>query len=240
MKKETVTEITVEDIDEIMSEGRDFIVPLVINYDISGKDNVLYLEVYSDALKIAKKFVKKYENKWFDERSLSVLFESFDKYFKKHGYIPQTEGANSYYINYSRSLPLNEDERTHILESTVKMNDSLKDMINVSGLTADDCYMIPDESFVTVCDGKIVSVATVNDHDVNSRVIEITVETSPDYRSLGFGKSNVLALTEYLINKGCRVAYCTENDNICSNAIAVKCGFAFIGNMYAVCGYKDC
>ena len=54
MKKETVTEITVEDIDEIMSEGRDFIVPLVINYDISGKDNVLYLEYTPMLLKLQK------------------------------------------------------------------------------------------------------------------------------------------------------------------------------------------
>ena len=71
MSKERLFEISLEDIDEVLAEQRDFVVPFVINLD--GDD--VYVEVYSDAIDLAHEFVEKYDGKWFCKKALDELIK---------------------------------------------------------------------------------------------------------------------------------------------------------------------
>ena len=92
-----------------------------------------------------------------------------------------------------------------------------------------DCEPDPlDEGllcFGTVIDGVILSAAAENPHDPDDTVIDIGVETAPDFEGRGFAASNVAALAYYLLDPGVAVTYIVEDDNPASKRVAEKVGF---------------
>lgn len=240
MKKETKIEMEIEDIEYVLEAERSFVVPFVMNFDISNDEKIMYVEAYSDVADVATDFINKYDGRWFSKQGLDRLDDIFTPYLEKHGYCRDKYGMYRYYRSFIRSNPLSEDELLKIKENTFMLKNLDEDFDNIAGLSSDYGEDLPYESFVTVEDGKIVSVATVNDSNPDSNLIEITVKTNAKYRSKGYGMSNVLALTRYLIEKGVHVAYCCSKNNTASIKLAKKCGFVEIGKIYAVCGFiKD-
>lgn len=239
MKNEIDVEIKVEDIDEVLEEKRDFVVPFAMTLDEWEDGGSLYIEVYSDALGLADKFAEKYENRWFSRKALEELDVVFSKYLKSYGYEKDCYGKYRYYYNFIRKTPLEDFETALIKSNTKRIGEAGGEYINITGLSCDNSDFLPEESFVTLEDGKIVSVATVNDYNEDSTVVEITVKTAKEYRGLGYGASNVFALIEYLISKGKKVGYCCSKNNRSSIALAKKCGFVQTGKMYAVCGFRE-
>lgn len=239
MKKEFEVVIEVEDIDEVLAQKRDFVVPFAMTLDECEDRAKLYIEVYSDALYLAEQFAEKYENKWFSRKAFDELEACFSRYLKSHGYIEDSYGKYRYYNNYIRQAKLMDSEKALIKSNTKRVGDIDGECINITGLSCDNSDSLPWDSFVTIEDGKIVSVATVNDRGEDSIVAEITVKTAKEYRGLGYGTSNVIALTDHLVSKGVKVGYCCSKNNRGSIALAKKCGFVPTGKMYAVCGWIE-
>lgn len=239
MKKEFELEIKIEDIDEVLEEKRDFVVPFAMTTLEKGDEVSLYIEVYSDAVDLAEEFANKYEGKWFSRKAFDELDQMFSSYLKSHGYVKDDYGKYRYYRNFIREESLSPFERYFIRQSTKKIDELEGEFENLTGLTSDDGDFLPDESFVTVIDEKIISVATVNDRSADSGIAEITVKTAKKYRGQGFSTSNVMALIDHLTSKGLKVGYCCSKNNPASINLAKKCGFVPNGKMYAVCGYKN-
>ena len=233
MKKEFNVEFEVEDINDVLGESRDFVVPFAMTLE----ENNLYVEIYSDNLKYGEEFINQYYGRWFSKNALNELLGEFDLYLQDHGYKVDSYGAYRFYRNFRRSSGLNEDEADMIKANTCMYGEIDSEIPNITGLHFDDSDGLPKESFVTVEDGMIVSAATVNDYCPDSKIVEITVKTASKYRKKGYGVSNVLALSQYLTSCGKQVAYCCSKNNISSVKLAKRCGFIEIGKMYAVCGY---
>lgn len=90
-----------------------------------------------------------------------------------------------------------------------------------------------DVIFAVVENGVILSYAGVNDIDHDGISLEISVETMPDEIRKGYGSACVVALSEYLIERGYKVLYKCSSNNIASAALAEKCGFSFSGTRFS-------
>jgi len=93
--------------------------------------------------------------------------------------------------------------------------------------------------FGTVVDGVILSAASENPHDEDDTVIDIGVETAPDYEGRGFAASNVAALAYYLLDPGVAVTYIVENNNPASMRVAEKVGFLPHAKELRVVGWRE-
>ena len=92
--------------------------------------------------------------------------------------------------------------------------------------------------FGTVIDGVILSAASENPHDEGDTVIDIGVETAPDYEGRGFAASNVAALAYYLLDPGITVTYIVEDNNPASKRVAEKVGFLPYAKELRVVGWR--
>ncbi|MBE6544153.1 MAG: GNAT family N-acetyltransferase [Ruminococcaceae bacterium] len=217
---------------EELPEDYPGIVPILMDLE----ENELVFEVYEGLEKSISFFVKEFEGKYFSKEAFLYLCCCVDEYLEDKPYLRDTYGRTRFY----RKFYINEAAQvndTVIKPSTVMMTRELWDIPNLTVLFAEDTGRIPPLSFVSIEDGKIVSVATVNDTE-SDKVREITVNTAAKYRGRGYGASNTAALARYLVNMGYEVAYCVSDYNKASIKIAKKCGFNEIGRFYAVTAYK--
>ena len=105
-----------------------------------------------------------------------------------------------------------------------------------------DCEPDPlDEGllcFGTVLDGKILSAAAENPHDLEDTVIDIGVETAEGYEGNGYAASNVASLAYYLLDPGITVTYIAETNNPASMRVAEKVGFRPTAKELRLVGYR--
>ena len=146
---------------------------------------------------------------------------------------------NGYEINYGKNriykMTRREDiNKSLILNSSeVLMPDGEYDCmidVDVDALEA-GCL-----AFATVIDGTIVSIASENPYREEENTVNIGVETAEEYKSNGYGASNVAAITYYLLDTGMTVEYTVDNENEVSIRLAERVGFKydrFVLNIFA-------
>ncbi|MBE6608232.1 MAG: GNAT family N-acetyltransferase [Ruminococcaceae bacterium] len=223
--------VTTEKEKNIFKSGYPMIVPfLVTEY---GDD--LEIEVYSGVKRFCKKLVKRYGKGIFSDEVLSQLNEELEKYANLHGY----EGEKHERLRWYHSFSMRNAEKldtSAILGSSVKIEEDV--YINRTTYEVGENLEKNIPMFATLEDGKIVSMACVNEYSEGQKMLEITVETSPSYRKRGFARSNTAALAKYLIENGYSVAYCCSRYNVGSERIARSLGFDYVGRFYAYNAYK--
>jgi len=223
--------VTTEKEKNIFKSGYPMIVPfLVTEY---GDD--LEIEVYSGVKRFCKKLVKRYGKGIFSDEVLSQLNEELEKYANLHGY----EGEKHERLRWYHSFSMRNAEKldtSAILGSSVKIEEDV--YINRTTYEVGENLEKNIPMFATLEDGKIVSMACVNEYSEGQKMLEITVETSPSYRKRGFARSNTAALAKYLIENGYSVAYCCSRYNVGSERIARSLGFDYVGRFYAYNAYR--
>lgn len=210
--------------------------PGVVPVMMDMEEGQLYFEIYEGLEKDIEVFIEEYRGRYFSIEAFEFLCNAVDSYLEDKSYLRDQYGRTRFYRKFILTNP-KEVNKEFIKENSVMMSEELKKLPNMTSLFADDTGEIPPLSFVTVQEGRIVSVATVNDTSSDT-VREITVNTAPKYRGRGFGASNTAALSKYLTEKGYTVAYCVSNYNKQSVRIAKKCGFEEVGKFYAVSAYR--
>ena len=93
--------------------------------------------------------------------------------------------------------------------------------------------------FAVVENGRIVSLACVNDAEYSSGAVELYVETAPKHRNKGYGKMCVAALANHFLQQEKTVWYKCYAENSASVAIARSCGFHLVGKRAAMVCYAD-
>ena len=229
--KETIR-ITLED-DEILltEENPPAIVPVVISKGRHCIEAELYFSIYPEV----SDFVKKHTEDLFADDTLRTLGEIVAPYLEKTGYVREKQGTLRWYHSF---VCYNKDkiDPSVILPSTKKLNTLRYENLTTFDLKELKEYKLP--AFVTVVDGKVVSIATVNPYSKGQRMLEITAETAPAYRKRGYGASNVAALADYLLRHKHTVAYCCSRYNSGSIKIARKVGLTNDGRFYAIDAYR--
>lgn len=218
--------IVYESAGELFDSGAPMIVPMLI-WQQNGE---LRIEAYDDVRETAEEFERLFARHPFSKSALDWLDTKLTPYCNSHGYYREAYGKYRWYREFVFS---NGKRDGKVQESTIRWEGEP----NLSGLLLD---LDPDWlTYVTVVDGVIVSAARVNEYDPRVSSPEITVETAVEYRGLGYGVSNVLALSRALAEKGECARYVCSRYNRASAKLAEKAGFDEVGRFYAFTAYRD-
>lgn len=224
----------VENDNKIFAAGYPAIVPFLMEEYRGG----VTFEIYSGIRKEVKAFEKKFQGRYFTEKALVSLGESLDPYIEAHGYERDKKGTTRYYYSYEAKDGATIDTSL-IQESTCRLNEEIvKDVKNRTTFSLSDLLAKSIVAFVTLSEGEVVSIATVNETIGQTNCLEVTVETAVAHRGKKYAESNVAALAAYLLEQGVTVAYCCRNTNTKSNKIARRVGFERVGRFYAVSAYR--
>ncbi len=209
--------------------------PMIVPFLVSEYGEDLEVEVYSGVKKLVKSFVKNYGKDIFSDEALSLINEELEKYALSHGYEGETHERLRWYYSFSMRNAEKLDVSA-ILPSSVRIeSDGFE---NLTTLEVKENLEKNIPMFATVENGKILSMACVNEYGDGQRMLEITVETSPEYRKKGYARSNTAALAKFLLENGYSVAYCCSRYNKGSRRIAESLGFDFVGRFYAYNAYR--
>ncbi len=223
--------LTIEDESEILKSEYPMIVPVLID-EYNGDYEI---EAYHGVEKTAEEFHSLFWGHFFSEKAIDWLDLHLRDYVESLGYLRECTGKYRWYDRYEANdaESLNSDL---ILPSTSLLCEGEYEFLVSFSLAEQLSKGL--QSFVTLIGNKIVSIATVNEHDNEQKMLEITVETAPEYRNNGYGLSNTVALAGYLIENGYTVAYACSRYNRASQSIAKKAGFRKNGRFYAYTAYK--
>lgn len=209
--------------------------PMIVPFLVSEYSDALEVEVYSGVKRLVKKIMKKCGKDIFSDEALELLNAELEKYANSHGY----EGEEHERLRWYYSFSMRDVERldlSAILSSSVRIERDCFE--NLTTLEVFENLEKDIPMFATVVDGKIVSMACVNEYGEGQRMLEITVETAPEYRKKGYARSNTAALAKYLLENGYSVAYCCSRYNEGSRRIAEALGFDLVGRFYAYNAYR--
>lgn len=223
--------LTIEDERDILDEGYPIIVPLLVD----EYDGDFEIEAYSGIESVATEFHSRFFGNFFSKSAIDWLDEKLRPYVEEKGYLRECTGKYKWYRRFEiSSADLLAKDR--VLDSTVMLTEGDYELLVSFSLSEQTERGLP--TFVTLDGDKIVSIATVNEHSEDQKMLEITVETAPGYRGRGYAVSNTVALAEYLINNGFGVTYVCSRYNRASAAVAQRAGFVGAGRFYAYTAYK--
>ena len=224
----------VENDKKIFAAGYPAIVPFLMEEyraDVS-------FEIYSGIRKEVRLFEKNFKGRYFTEKALRSLAASLDAYIEAHGYARDKKGETRYYYSYE-ARDLEAIDPSLVQESTCLLTKEIADGAkNRTTFALSELVEKGLCAFVTLSEGEVVSIATVNETLENTSCLEVTVETAVAHRGKKYAESNVAAITAYLLKQGATVAYCCRNTNTKSNKIARRVGFERVGRFYAVSAYR--
>ena len=206
----------------------------LVPIEVTLRNGELTLEVFGRVKGIAKEFYKKHKMCPFSSEALSFLENKMEGVIRDWGYVTDDlmEGHIATYI-------AKDINREAIQESTVMIKSS-KGYVNLTEYELEDIDMDSEECyFVTIIDGKIVSVCETNSGDAFIGAKEINVYTSPEYRGKGYAASNAASMADYYKSLGYNVAYTSRMDNIASLKTAEKCGFERVAETFYYICYKE-
>ena len=220
---------------EIFEAGYPGIVPFLLE-EYRGKASI---EVYAGAEDMAREYLARYGSRLFSKEALSFIARSLDGYLLENGYERDAVGETLYYYQYEMTDKASL-ELSLVRDNTYRLTSSLLKKVRSNFTTFSLSELLDKrlESFVSVEDGAVVAIASVNERLKKGSVLEVTVETSPRYRQKGYALSNVTALCRYLLDKDITVAYCCRNTHTKSNRVAKRVGFDRVGRFYAVSAYR--
>ena len=226
--------IRIED-EENFEEPMDAIVPLVF----SQSRTRLELECYFGVYKEARDFLLEYGANPFFKEALSELNRRLLPYLEAEGY--HREGGE---LRYYRSFVLWDKRklnRSLIRPDSVMLSRTVLEKVleNRTDFDLEELLLKRLPTALTLKEGNVLSVASVNEHGKNQRLLEASVYTLPDARGQGFGQSNVALLCHSVLEKRMGVVYCCSCHNQPSLKIAKAVGFRSESRFYAVDAYKN-
>ena len=211
-----------------LGEESDVAVPISVSKD---EDGAVTVTVYSRFAKEAEEFAKQFGDDPFSAQALDFIDRVFAPPMREYGFRYERE--------YDQTvLTFTSSGKTERPDNAVCIG-TQAELEKYEFLTARDFEIDDgdpcDAAFAVIEDGKIVSVAAVNDYSDDGSV-EINVETAPAFRGRGFASDAVSALASYLEGLGERVTYKCRESNAASVKVAEKAGMKYAGKaFYYVC-----
>ncbi|MCD8314576.1 MAG: GNAT family N-acetyltransferase [Firmicutes bacterium] len=203
------------------------------------KPDEIKIDVFPIYEGAAREFLYRFGSVPFSDAALEFIARTVGGDMKSRGFTEDSEETATPNILFTIKSQENV-KRNVILPSTVRLD--LTDVSGLCNLTSYDTALYREmgiDAFVTVTDGKIVSIAAKNPDDSSDfgdfdrPVFEIGVETDENYRRRGFAASNIAAIAYNALS--CRkgyVTYETHADNIPAVRAATSAGFSRYGMSY--------
>lgn len=233
-KKKNALYLTIEDEAGIEDWPLEAIVPVVFSKSKNRTEGEVYFGVYD----IVRQYLLDYEDNPFSKNALTDLDARLAPYLEKEGY-ERGDGIFRFY----RSFVLWDKRKLKtegIKENSFLLDEKSISLVKENTTDFDLAWLLENklETVFTLDNGKVVSVASVNEHSSGQRLLEVAVYTLPGYRGKGYGKSNTAFLCRTLLEKKKGVVYCCSCHNHPSVKIAKDLGLADESRFYAVDAYK--
>ena len=210
------------------------IVPLVFSEYKGRIEAECYFGVYEEA----RSFLLEHAEDLFSRAALDDLNALFAPYLEARGY---ERGYGVY--RYYRSFVLWKREQLNdraIRDDSAMLDRSVLGTVakNRTGFDLSELLDKKLPAAVTVKNGELLSIATVNEHGRGQRLLEAAVYTLPAHRGKGYGRSNTALLCKTLLEKKKGVVYCCSCRNRASLKIAKDLGFTSESRFYAIDAYR--
>ena len=185
----------------------------------------------------AEEFLSRFSGDVMFTEGVDWAHRRFRGFLEQHGY--STDDETGYFLDYRV-------EGAHsglILPGTFRVSGGEK-LENLTGYDFETLSGYGHICFALEADGKIVSAACTNypfilaDGDQEERIIEIGVETAPEYRRRGYGISCAAALATELYSRGMDVLYECASGNEGSVALVKRLGGKLFAKNFCVVGRK--
>ena len=209
----------------VLSGNSCIAVPVEIYVPVDGEAQIT---TYSCFQKIAEEFERLFGSSPLSADALNWLDEKIYTDVKMFGYKHHFEEIH---MMCEYSMGNISQLRKHNSSDVVFVN-SEADLLGYDISLIDDIVM-EKEAAVIIKDGKLVSIACINDVSFDDDSVELYVETDSDLRGKGLGAANVSALAEKYLLKGITVRYKCAKSNGSSIKLAEKCGFVKSGERYS-------
>ncbi len=205
---------------------------LIIPYTcIACVDGFVQWSAYPEAISHLKPIQNQLEQAPFAKETLLAVEECLCPYLAKYGYDREEDDIGRYYETLVAPMDFVNPYPDNCILVDVHSIDRYE---NLTEFTFDYSDQL---AYVTVLDGKIVSIAAENPNSTMD-FCEIYVETNPDFVHRGYAQKNVAALTAHRQKEGAEVCYRCATDHIASVHIAKKLGFAHRDYFYCHNAYR--
>ena len=231
-----INRYTIEaDPDFPIQERFNVLVPL--NYNLTNDGN-LSIWCYESTAELAQRFADEYaddDDRLFSDDAFDWIYREYADIVDSWGYAPDIRRKGVWLYNYEAR-----DESE--LDTSLVREDSrmLGDWRKFKNKTSFDLDMQARQYLrcaVTVQDGCIVSIAGENMR-FDEAVTEIGCETNPGFRRQGMAVSNVVLLTQKLLEDNNKVQYNCSCRNETSRGVAERAGFTQTGRSFYMTCYQ--
>lgn len=234
--KRTSLPVTLTIEDEEGTEGWPY--PAIVPVVFIKSDRGLEGECSFGAYPVLREFLYEFGRAPFTKKALSELNRRLAPYLESVG-CRRFGGIYRYY----RSFVLWDREKLN--RSVIRPDSALltaalarKIRINHSDFDPGELLSSSLPAYVTVKDGELLSLCTINPASEGQRLLELTVYTRPGHRGQGYGASNAAALTDRLLSRGKGAVYVTSCRNRPSLRLVKRLGFESESRFYAVDAYR--
>ena len=231
-----INKYTIEaDPDFPIQERFNVLVPL--NFTLAS-DGKLSIWCYESTAALAQSFADNFagsEEELFSDDSFDWIYREYANIIDSWGYAADLKRKGVWLFNYE-ARDESELDTSLIREDSLMLGDWRK-YRNKTTFNLDMQARQYLRCAVTVQDGDIVSIAGENMR-FDEAVTEIGCETNPHYRCQGMAASNVVLLTQKLLEDNNRVQYNCSCKNRTSQGIAERAGFTQVGKSYYLTCYQ--
>ena len=210
---------------------------IIIPFSITLEDGACTVSCYPSVRSVVENFLVRYENDLFSETALHWLQDKLSPLVSFWGYSENREAGTLCIYRLDSASQIRHEK----IRSDSVFTDTVEDIENedfyddLSGFLTG----LPEEGLltcVTLQGHRILSAAGENspmEQDASHTITEIGVATGEFCRGLGYGVSNVAALSSRLFNEGRqRIYYKCSSLNLPSRKTAESAGFRLVGQEY--------
>lgn len=211
---------------------------MIVPFLVSVYKGETTIEAYDGAREQVNKILSRCHGSYFNKASIDLIDELLEPYVNRLGYYREVIGKYKWYEVYGAESA----ERLNlscVRENTRILSEEHLTLTNLTNFDLNELLALPFPSCIVIDDNKIVALASVNPCSEEQRVLELTVETSSDYRRKGYGISATVKLADHLLRDGYIINYVCSRYNRPSILLAKKCGFEKMGRIYAYTAYED-
>ncbi len=204
---------------------------LIIPYTaIVTKEGDILQTAYPDVLPLLTEWDQKYVSDPLCPQALAELEAILAPFLAQNGYEREECDIGKIYVTLECNAPISKTSS----ESVRLQGNEWFSYENTTDFYPDYTDQI---AYVTLCEGKIVSVAAENPNG-NDTLAELYLETNPDFQGKGLAQQNAAALIFELQKAGKRILYRCEADHLASLHIAKKLHFTEIDRFYCHNAYQ--
>lgn len=210
------------DSEQWVTENR-FDIAVPVHVEQNGEETKIF--AYPSVSELCETYAHRFSDALFSDAAVDFLSAGCAEFCTRYGYAPDKHSKKRGYNFIGENIadfgfPCERIRRAGRYHNRTTYN-------------LEACLAYGQVVFGVVCDGEIAAVAvTASPPDRDTPLIEIGVETAPEYRGKGYASAAARTLSAWLCTEGFHVLYKCDEHNLASAAVARNAGFVQSGRFF--------